>query len=119
MKERFRWLAAAIAAHPDRKVVGPLAASKGNQALTALKVPTKYSYTLHFYGPYSEGLHAEIGLLESLGLVEEEAQVLGEAFPTTSLAQAGSVAPGDQTVPSGHRQDGRRRCRGAGIGGNL
>ena len=22
MKERFRWLAAAIAAHPDRKVVG-------------------------------------------------------------------------------------------------
>lgn len=75
MKERFRWLAAAIAAHPDRKIVGRTRLQKEIKLLQRLKFPTDYSYTIHFYGPYSEGLQAEIGLLESVGLVEEERQV--------------------------------------------
>ena len=33
--------------------------------------PTEYSYTLFFYGPYSEGLHADVGLLQAFGLVTE------------------------------------------------
>ncbi|MGO8747181.1 MAG: hypothetical protein ACLQNE_14440 [Thermoguttaceae bacterium] len=81
MKERFRWLAAAIAAHPDRKVVGRTRLQKEIKLLQRLKFPTEYSYTLHFFGPYSEGLHAEIGLLESLGLVEEEPQTSQEGVP--------------------------------------
>ena len=74
MKERFRWLAAAIAAHPERKVVGRTRLQKEIKLLQRLNFPTEYSYTLHFYGPYSESLHAEISLLESLGLIEEEHQ---------------------------------------------
>ena len=70
--ERFRWLAAAIAAHPDGKVVGRTRLQKEIKLLQRLKFPTDYSYTIHFYGPYSESLHAEIGLLESLALVTED-----------------------------------------------
>lgn len=81
MKERFRWLAAAIAAHADRKVVGRTRLQKEIRLLQRLKFPTEYAYTLHFYGPYSEGLHADIGLLESLGLVEEVAQISREGAP--------------------------------------
>jgi uncharacterized protein YwgA len=39
-----------------------------------------YAYSIHFYGPYSEDLHTEVGLLESLGLVRER----------TRLAQSGN-----------------------------
>ena len=100
MKERFRWLAAAIAAHPDRKVVGRTRLQKEIKLLQRLKFPTEYSYTLHFYGPYSEGLHAEIGLLESLGLVEEEPQTSRRGCSLLhSSRQARGRAAGDQAVP--------------------
>jgi uncharacterized protein YwgA len=36
-----------------------------------LGVPTGFGYTLHLYGPYSEDLQAEIGLLVNLGFVKE------------------------------------------------
>jgi len=72
MKERFRWLAAAIAAHKDRKVVGRTRLQKEIRLLQRLGYPTEYTYTLFFYGPYSEGLHAEIRLLQAFGLVTEE-----------------------------------------------
>jgi uncharacterized protein YwgA len=72
MKERFRWLAAAIAAHKDRKVVGRTRLQKEIKLLQRLDFPTEYSYTLFFYGPYSEGLHADISLLQAFGLVSEE-----------------------------------------------
>ncbi len=81
MKERFRWLAAAIAAHPERKVVGRTRLQKEIKLLQRLKFPTQYRYTLFFYGPYSEGLHAEVGLLESLGLVAEEEKVSKDGDP--------------------------------------
>jgi uncharacterized protein YwgA len=72
MKERFRWLAAAIAAHKDRKVVGRTRLQKEIKLLQRLGYPTEYSYTLFFYGPYSEGLHAEVRFLQAFGLVTEE-----------------------------------------------
>ena len=40
--------------------------------LQRLRFPTEYSYTLFFYGPYSEGLQADIGFLQAFGLVTEE-----------------------------------------------
>jgi uncharacterized protein YwgA len=94
MMERFRWLAAAIAAHPERKVVGRTRLQKEIRLLQRLKFPTEYSYTLHFYGPYSEGLHAEIGLLENLGLIEEESQVSREGAPYYILR-----AKAEATIP--------------------
>ena len=94
MKERFRWLAGAIAAHPDRKIVGRTRLQKEIKLLQRLRFPTEYSYTLHFYGPYSEGLHAEIGLLESLGLIEEEPQTNREGVPYYILrAKPDAVLP--------------------------
>ena len=75
MKERFRWLAAVIAAHPNREVVGRTRLQKTIKLLQRLGLPTDYSYTSHFYGPYSEGVKVEIGLLEMLDLVKEERRV--------------------------------------------
>jgi uncharacterized protein YwgA len=72
MKERFRWLAGAIAAHKDRKVVGRTRLQKEIKLLQRLGFPTEYSYTLFFYGPYSEALHAEVRFLQAFGLVTEE-----------------------------------------------
>jgi len=72
MIERFRWLAAAIAAHRDRKVVGRIRLQKEIKLLQRLGFQTEYSYTLFFYGPYSEALHAEVRFLQAFGLVSEE-----------------------------------------------
>ncbi len=94
MKERFRWLAALVAAHPDGKIVGRTRLQKEVKLLQRLGFPTDYAYTIHFYGPYSEGLHADIGLLESLGLVKEEACASRKGDPYYVLnAQADAAMP--------------------------
>jgi uncharacterized protein YwgA len=72
MKEHFRWLAGAIAAHKDRKVVGRTRLQKEIKLLQRLGFPTEYTYTLFFYGPYSDGLHADVRFLQAFGLVTEE-----------------------------------------------
>ncbi len=71
MIEKFRYLAAVIAAHPDRQVVGRTRLQKTVKLLQRIGVPMDYDYMIHFYGPYSEGLQSDIGLLEQLGLLEE------------------------------------------------
>ena len=81
IKERFRWLAAVIAAHPNREVVGRTRLQKTIKLLQRLGLPTDYSYTSHFYGPYSEGVKAEIGLLEMLDLAKEEGCVARDGSP--------------------------------------
>jgi uncharacterized protein len=80
--ERFRWLAGAIAAHKDRKVVGRTRLQKEIKLLQRLGFPTEYSYTLFFYGPYSEALHAEVRFLQAFGLVteEEKSSKQGDAY---------------------------------------
>ena len=72
--ERFRLLAAVIAAHPEGKVFGRTRLQKTMKLLQSLGLSTDYDYMLHFYGPYSEGLQAEIGLLHRLELVDEKEQ---------------------------------------------
>jgi uncharacterized protein YwgA len=67
----FWWLAGVIAAHPERRVVGRTRLQKTIKLLQRLGLPTDYVYSFHFYGPYSEGVHADIRLLEQLQLVQE------------------------------------------------
>jgi hypothetical protein len=72
MMEKFRWLAAVVAAHPEHKVVGRTRLQKTVKLLQRLGAPLDYDYMIHFYGPYSEGVQSDIGLLESFGFVEEK-----------------------------------------------
>jgi uncharacterized protein len=72
--EKYRVLAAVIAAHPDRKVVGRTRLQKTVRLLQRLGLPTDYGYTIHFYGPYSEDVQSDIGLLKHFDLVEETLQ---------------------------------------------
>ncbi|MCK6486383.1 MAG: hypothetical protein HUU22_18270 [Phycisphaerae bacterium] len=72
MREKFLWLAAVIAAHPDQKVVGRTRLQKTIKLLQRLGAPMDYDYMIHFYGPYSEGVQSDIGLLEAFGFVEED-----------------------------------------------
>jgi uncharacterized protein YwgA len=68
---KFAWLAAVIAAHPEHKVVGRTRLQKTVKLLQRLGAPLDYDYMIHFYGPYSEAVQADIGLLERLKLVDE------------------------------------------------
>jgi len=68
--ERFRLLAAVVAAHPDRRVVCQGRLQNTVLLLQSAGLSTDYDYTTHFHRPYSEGLQAEIGLLEHMGLAE-------------------------------------------------
>jgi uncharacterized protein YwgA len=69
--ERFQWLAAIVAAHKDHKVIGRTRLQKTVKLLQRLGAPLDFSYKLHHYGPYSEDLQSEIGLLENIGLITE------------------------------------------------
>ncbi len=46
--EKFRWLAGAIAAHPDQQIAGRIRLQKTIKLLQRLDFPTDYSYTLIF-----------------------------------------------------------------------
>src|SRR5580658_7191699 len=70
--EKFRYLAGVIAAHEGRRVVGRTRLQKTIKLLQRVGLPTDYDYQLFFYGPYSEGLKSDLGLLEVLDLVQEE-----------------------------------------------
>jgi uncharacterized protein YwgA len=71
-KEDFRWLAGVIAAHPDGKIVSRTRLQKTIYLLQRKGLPTGFSYSLHFYGPYSDGLNTGLKLVRQLELVEEE-----------------------------------------------
>lgn len=79
--ENYRWLAGLIAAHPERKVFGRTRLQKEVKLLQSLGFGTDYSYTIHFYGPYSEGLYSDIGLLQAIGLVEESSAMTADGNP--------------------------------------
>lgn len=79
--EKFRWLAAIIAAHPEHKVVGRTRLQKTVKLLQRLGAPMDYDYMIHFYGPYSEGVQSDIGLLETFGFVEEKEYKAQEGSP--------------------------------------
>jgi uncharacterized protein YwgA len=70
--ENAQWLAWVVAAHPNREVVGRTRLQKTVWLLQRLGMPTDYTFSLHFYGPYSEELRADISLCEQFGVLEEQ-----------------------------------------------
>lgn len=70
--EKYRILAGVIAAHPKRCVIGRTRLQKTVRLLQRLGLPTDYTYTIYFYGPYSEDVQSDIRLLKYFELVEEE-----------------------------------------------
>lgn len=89
--EKFKWLIAVIAAHPDHTLFGRTRLQKTIKLLQRLGAPIDYDYTMHFYGPYSEGVQADIGLLAKLGLVEETAHVGQDGAPYYVLKAEGAA----------------------------
>jgi len=81
MMEKFYWLAAIIASHPHRTVVGRTRLQKTVRLLQRLGAPIDYDFTIHFYGPYSDGVSSDIGLLEKLGLVTETPDLTFDGSP--------------------------------------
>jgi hypothetical protein len=79
--EKYRWLAAVIAAHPEHEIVGRTRLQKTVKLLQRLGAPMDYDYMIHFYGPYSEGVQADIGLLEHFGLTDEKAHTAQDGTP--------------------------------------
>ena len=70
--ERYDMLAAVIAAHPNRTVIGRTRLQKTIMLLQEKGLPTDYDYMLYFYGPYSEALHVEASMLASKNIIDEE-----------------------------------------------
>ncbi|MGL4555156.1 MAG: hypothetical protein ACRC33_28655 [Gemmataceae bacterium] len=85
----FWWLAAVIAEHDARRVVGRTRLQKTVKLLQRVGLPTDYRFTIFFYGPYSEGIQSDVRLLERLGLVTETPQPAPEgATPSYVLTAA-------------------------------
>ena len=116
--ENYRWLAALVAAHPEGKIVGRTRLQKEVKLLQRLGFPTDYTYTIHFYGPYSESLQGDIGLLDAFGLMEETCDETREGKPFYTLtAKPADNLPGvdefeEQIELLSHAADSRTRTRG-------
>jgi uncharacterized protein YwgA len=74
----FWWLAAVIAAHEGRRVVGRTRLQKTVKLLQRLGLPTDYRYSIFFYGPYSEGVFGDVQVLQQMGLISEQEHQSGE-----------------------------------------
>lgn len=70
--ERFRWLAAVMAAQPGGELVGRTRLQKTMRLLQRLGLPSDYVFRMHHYGPYSDGIQSDINLLERMKFVSEE-----------------------------------------------
>ena len=70
-QEKFRYLAAIVAAHPEKRIYGRTRLQKTIKLLQRLGLPTDYDFMNYFYGPYSEGIQFDIGLLKEFGLIRE------------------------------------------------
>ncbi|HEX8296777.1 MAG TPA: hypothetical protein VF593_10775 [Chthoniobacteraceae bacterium] len=79
--EKFRYLQGVIAAHEDHTVHGRTRLQKTVRLLQRIGLPTDYDYTLFFYGPYSESVHFDLGLLKSMNAVEERRELQWDGNP--------------------------------------
>jgi uncharacterized protein YwgA len=73
--ESWQWLAAIIAGHPNHEVFGRTRLQKTVWLLQRLGMPTEYVYSLHFYGPYSEEVKADIALATQLEVITETPKI--------------------------------------------
>lgn len=69
--EKYRLLAAVIYAHDGHVVKGRVRLQKTVHLLQLMGFPTDYSFRLHFHGPYSEDVQADVALLDCAGMVVE------------------------------------------------
>ncbi|MDP2180976.1 MAG: hypothetical protein Q8K99_00200 [Actinomycetota bacterium] len=76
--EHYAWLVSVIGAHSNHRVLGRIRLQKTVWFLQRLGLPTDYSFRMHFYGPYSEDVQADLRLVEKLGAVSE--QVVGAGY---------------------------------------
>jgi uncharacterized protein YwgA len=86
------WLAAVIAAHPQRRVVGRTRLQKTIKLLQRVGLPTDYRFAIFFYGPYSEGIVSDVRLLECLGLVRESPMTHADSAGPAYVIEAAEVA---------------------------
>ena len=68
--KNLQLIEALISAHPDHTVCGRTRLQKEVKLLQRLGFPTDYSYSIHFYGPYSESLQSDLGMMEAFGMLE-------------------------------------------------
>ena len=59
---------------PRSETLGRTRLQKEVKLLQRLGFPTDYPYMIHFYGPYSESLQSDIGLMEAFGSLEESCE---------------------------------------------
>ena len=78
--DRIQHLAAVMASHHKRTVSGRVRLQKTVMLLQSCGLPTDYGFRLHFRGPYSEELQADMALMEAYGLVEERSDQLGRSY---------------------------------------
>lgn len=67
-----RWIAGIIAGHDNKTVVGRTRLQKTVWLLQAVELPSGYDFKMHHYGPYSEGLQADLSVVKAMGLVKED-----------------------------------------------
>jgi uncharacterized protein YwgA len=68
----YKWLAAVIAAHPDATVRGSERLQHTIMLLQHFGFPSSYGYTKFFYGPYSDAVHADLVMLDTLRIIKME-----------------------------------------------
>jgi len=95
--EKYEIVPAVIAAHPKHQVVGRTRLQKTIWLLQRTGLPTDYHFTNYHYGPYSEGLQADVGLFELMGILSEQAHESQEGstyyvVKANEKAQAGLVS---------------------------
>src|SRR5262249_37915747 len=61
-----------IYAHSSHTLFGRTRLQKEVKLLQRCGMPTGYLFESYFYGPYSDGVKTDVGLLQHLGLVREE-----------------------------------------------
>jgi len=76
--EHYAWLVSVIGAHNNRRVLGRIRLQKTVWFLQRLGLPTDYAFRMHFCGPYSEDVQADLRLVEKLGAISE--QVVGAGY---------------------------------------
>ncbi|MFQ3591593.1 MAG: hypothetical protein SNJ82_00170 [Gemmataceae bacterium] len=86
------WLAAVIAAHPQRRILGRTRLQKTIKLLQRVGLPTDYRFAVFFYGPYSESIVSDVRLLECLGLVREWPLCIADGSAPSYLIEASETA---------------------------
>jgi hypothetical protein len=82
MLENYQMLAGVISAHPNRQVEGRIRLHRTVRLLQRIGLPTDYTFSVHFDGPYSQELHSDLKMIVQTGLGTEECKLSrkGEEF---------------------------------------